>query len=335
MSITQRQHRKYAQMYQDHKKSEDGYGFKRGSQKRKYNISIPTERVKSDCKGRSCCQEELIKLDGAYPFLVVADSEHIRIRVQFSGIEMGFASGHTLLFSPEEKIAYAGELVFSKGVLQRWNNASGTFGFPAENAWQANLPMECFWACCPIRLQTCVVRDYVEANNMYFAPYYNVLAKLPVRESTAGAANSSVSATELPCTGRFVVAPTGAGKSYYVTHNDDAEWIDQDSVLLALGVDTHNADDPHVQNLAHEHTIQLKSAGAKILGFVWFDAEGIDAFVLPFEDTIRDNLSSKEEVFPDDWFDCNVKQQLELMQELAHKHQIPIYSSFDELEHMC
>ena len=45
-------------------------------------------------------------------------------------------------------------------------------------------------------------------------------------------------AVKLHNTGRFVVAPTGAGKTYYIEHKG-INWTDQDPYLEEMGVDTH------------------------------------------------------------------------------------------------
>jgi hypothetical protein len=68
------------------------------------------------------------------------------IRVSSMAAAFGAAAGHPQL-GKEEPVLYAGEVEFGEdGSLQRWSNMSGTYRCHDAMAYQANLPLDKFYA---------------------------------------------------------------------------------------------------------------------------------------------------------------------------------------------
>jgi hypothetical protein len=68
------------------------------------------------------------------------------IRVSMIDAEFGAAAGHPHL-AKEKPVLYAGEVEFDEdGILQRWSNMSGTYRCHDAMSYQANLPLDKFYA---------------------------------------------------------------------------------------------------------------------------------------------------------------------------------------------
>jgi hypothetical protein len=68
------------------------------------------------------------------------------IRVSVMAAEFGAAAGHPIL-GKEKPVLYAGEVEFGEdGSLQRWSNMSGTYRCHDAMSYQANLPLDKFYA---------------------------------------------------------------------------------------------------------------------------------------------------------------------------------------------
>jgi len=131
--------------------------------------------------------------------------------------------------------------------------------------------------------------------------------------------------------GKFVVAPNGAGKSYYIEHDVGKNWVDQDPFLEAIGIHTRGSDglSEHIMKAADNATATLKQQGVWVMGATWWKPGNVDCFVVPSDAVIKERLSKKSDKFPSDWFDKNVAPHIKIIKEVAEENDIPIYADFD------
>jgi hypothetical protein len=88
-------------------------------------------------------KEKKIK-PGSHAFVAMEGEPFIRVSVMAA--EFGAAAGHPQL-GKEEPVLYAGEVEFDEaGSLTRWSNMSGTYRCHDAMSYQANLPLDKFYA---------------------------------------------------------------------------------------------------------------------------------------------------------------------------------------------
>ena len=133
--------------------------------------------------------------------------------------------------------------------------------------------------------------------------------------------------------GRLVVAPNGAGKSYYVEHQAQKDWLDQDPYLEQVDIPTKSSDklSEATMQQADKATLALKRAGAWVLGATWWDPANVDAFVIPSAAVTQTRLAAKSDKFDKDFYEKNVQPHIETIRKVAKEHEIPIYDSFEDI----
>ena len=133
--------------------------------------------------------------------------------------------------------------------------------------------------------------------------------------------------------GKFVVAPNGAGKSYYVKQQAQNDWLDQDPYLEQVDIPTRGNDklSKATMQQADKATLALKRAGAWVLGATWWDPANVDAFVVPSAAVIQTRLAAKPDKFDENFYANNVEPQIETIRKVAKEHEIPIYDSFEDI----
>jgi hypothetical protein len=81
---------------------------------------------------------------GSHAFVVMEGEPFIRVSIMAAAF--GAAAGHPQL-GKEEPVLYAGEVEFDEaGGLTRWSNMSGTYRCHDAMSYQANLPLDKFYA---------------------------------------------------------------------------------------------------------------------------------------------------------------------------------------------
>ena len=95
--------------------------------------------------GRSILSDVGLQLrPGAYAILRCEDEDFFRA-LNTEPARFGEAGGHAGLAS-QQPVLFAGEVeVSAEGLLERWNNLSGTYQFPDRLVGQASLPLSLFW----------------------------------------------------------------------------------------------------------------------------------------------------------------------------------------------
>jgi hypothetical protein len=93
--------------------------------------------------GNALGKEKNIK-PGSHAFVAMEGEPFIRVSVMAA--EFGAAAGHPQLAN-EKPVLYAGEVEFGEdGGLSRWSNMSGTYRCHDAMSYQANLPLDKFYA---------------------------------------------------------------------------------------------------------------------------------------------------------------------------------------------
>lgn len=120
----------------------------------------------------------------------------------------------------------------------------------------------------------------------------------------------------------LIVAPPGAGKSYWIEHNPDKGWEEGDDLYPQEG-----RYDERTMAMLKEHerlNNEFKMEGKKVMTSDWYNLKGVDAVVLPAMREVLENSKGEQREGND------VAQSYYWLIKYAHKKDVPIFHSFDE-----
>tara|TARA_B100001175_G_C19403854_1_gene587645 strand:- start:140 stop:688 length:549 start_codon:yes stop_codon:yes gene_type:complete len=138
--------------------------------------------------------------------------------------------------------------------------------------------------------------------------------------------------------GVSLIAPTGAGKTYFINNQQQGNrlWIDADPLMKRAKVlpeynEWSEYNFETIAQMCDMVTVYVKQKHKlRILGSTWWDAAMHDAMVIPDVGELKARLSQKEDKFDDSFFENNVLVAIKIMEKEAIKSNVPII--YDSIE---